>query len=159
MDDLWGVVIADVSGKGMPAAMFMGLSRTVVRAMLREIDLALAIRQATNLIVAIPSESSSPVFMLSSNRVRNSVCERRSQNSAPAAKGPGRAGLSEGPWHCLRGEKEVQLQERNFLSDASWWFFYLMVLPNGQRRRSSFGMERLARVVEKHRGLYASISS
>lgn len=28
----WGLTIADVSGKGMPAAIFMGLSRTIVRA-------------------------------------------------------------------------------------------------------------------------------
>jgi HAMP domain-containing protein len=30
--DHWGLTIADVSGKGMPAAIFMGLSRTIVRA-------------------------------------------------------------------------------------------------------------------------------
>lgn len=30
--DRWGLTIADVSGKGMPAAIFMGLSRTIVRA-------------------------------------------------------------------------------------------------------------------------------
>jgi serine phosphatase RsbU (regulator of sigma subunit) len=31
-DGLWGLTIADVSGKGMAAAIFMGLSRTIVRA-------------------------------------------------------------------------------------------------------------------------------
>ncbi|MBN2688353.1 MAG: HAMP domain-containing protein, partial [Deltaproteobacteria bacterium] len=31
-DGHWGLIIADVSGKGMPAAIFMGLSRTIVRA-------------------------------------------------------------------------------------------------------------------------------
>jgi HAMP domain-containing protein len=31
-DGKWGLVIADVSGKGVPAAMFMGISRTLVRA-------------------------------------------------------------------------------------------------------------------------------
>lgn len=50
-DDHWGLVIADVSGKGMPAAMFMGLSRTVVRASTTgSLNPAAAIRQANEII-------------------------------------------------------------------------------------------------------------
>ncbi|MDI9571525.1 MAG: SpoIIE family protein phosphatase [Pseudomonadota bacterium] len=47
----WGLVIADVSGKGMPAAIFMGLSRTIVRASATDnLSAAAAIRQANELI-------------------------------------------------------------------------------------------------------------
>jgi len=49
--DTWGLVIADVSGKGMPAAIFMGLSRTIVRASATDNpSAAMAIKQANELI-------------------------------------------------------------------------------------------------------------
>jgi len=49
--DSWGLIIADVSGKGMPAAIFMGLSRTIVRASATDNPSAVAaIKQANELI-------------------------------------------------------------------------------------------------------------
>ncbi len=49
--DSWGLIIADVSGKGMPAAIFMGLSRTIVRASATDNpSAAAAIKQANELI-------------------------------------------------------------------------------------------------------------
>ena len=47
----WGFAIADVSGKGMAAAMFMGLSRTIVRASTTgNLNIATALEQANELI-------------------------------------------------------------------------------------------------------------
>jgi len=47
----WGLVIADVSGKGVPAALFMALSRTLIRAStLANADPAAAIGHANQLI-------------------------------------------------------------------------------------------------------------
>jgi len=49
--DQWGLVIADVSGKGVPAALFMALSRTLIRAStLANADPATAIGHANQLI-------------------------------------------------------------------------------------------------------------
>ncbi|HNX17259.1 MAG TPA: SpoIIE family protein phosphatase [Methanoregula sp.] len=49
--DKWGLVIADVSGKGVPAALFMALSRTLIRAStLANADPASAIGHANQLI-------------------------------------------------------------------------------------------------------------
>lgn len=50
-EDAWGLVIADVSGKGVPAALFMALSRTLIRVSAsRRKDPAGAITEANELI-------------------------------------------------------------------------------------------------------------
>lgn len=55
-DNRLGLVMADVSGKGVPAALFMALSRTVVRAHARHSGAQEAIRDA-NILIAEDSKS------------------------------------------------------------------------------------------------------
>ena len=68
--DHWGITIADVSGKGMPAAIFMGLSRTIVRTSTTgNIDASFAIRHANELICR---DSTSGMFVTLFYAVLNS---------------------------------------------------------------------------------------
>jgi len=57
-EDKWGIVVADVSGKGMPAALFMALSRTLIRASTTENPtVANAIEKANEMICAYAQSS------------------------------------------------------------------------------------------------------
>ncbi|MGV8079600.1 MAG: SpoIIE family protein phosphatase [Syntrophales bacterium] len=161
MDDLWGVVIADVSGKGMPAAMFMGLSRTVVRASATgTLDLAHAIRQANELICR---DSTSGMFVTLFYAVIEPGPKLRFVNAGHNPPLLLRKGQDEPVYLKAHGialgvKRDVQLQEAELsLSDADLVVLYTDGVTEAVNEEDqSFGLERLARVVEKHRGLSAS---
>ena len=79
----YGILIADVSGKGIPAALFMALSRIVVRVNATwHHEPAKAIASA-NTIIAQDSKSGcmSPCFMVSSlKRNRTHTCDDAGMN-------------------------------------------------------------------------------
>jgi sigma-B regulation protein RsbU (phosphoserine phosphatase) len=51
-EDKWGIIIADVSGKGVPAALFMALSRTLVRANVADNPTASQAMQKANHLIS-----------------------------------------------------------------------------------------------------------
>ncbi|HOI73508.1 MAG TPA: SpoIIE family protein phosphatase [Syntrophales bacterium] len=159
-DDLWGVVIADVSGKGMPAAMFMGLSRTVVRASATgTLDLAHAIRQANELICR---DSTSGMFVTLFYAVvepgpklryvnaghNPPILLRRDGNDPEYLKTHGIA---------LGVKKDIHVQEISLsLSEGDLVVLYTDGVTEAvDENDQTFGLDRLNRVVRDNRHLSA----
>ncbi|PKN35247.1 MAG: hypothetical protein CVU61_04595 [Deltaproteobacteria bacterium HGW-Deltaproteobacteria-19] len=159
-DDLWGVVIADVSGKGMPAAMFMGLSRTVVRASATgTLDLAHAIRQANELICR---DSTSGMFVTLFYAVVEPGPKLRYVNAGHnppllLRKGEDEPGYLKARGIALGVKRDIQLEEIALsLSNDDLVVLYTDGVTEAVNENDQpFGLERLTRVVRENRGLSA----
>jgi len=94
-----GIVIADVSGKGVPAALFMGISKTLVRANTRRImDPVQAISEANSIIL---EESDSGMFVTLFYAILDS--ENHTLSFVNAGHNP--------PIMLRKGEREMALLE------------------------------------------------
>ncbi len=135
-DDLWGVVIADVSGKECRRPCSWGCPGLWSGPAPQERSTWHTPSAGNELICR---ESTSGMFrhsFLCGRRTGSEtpVCERRSQPSAPAAKGGGRAGLSEGPRHRPRVKKGYSTGgNRASLRMTIWWFS----IPTASQKRST----------------------
>jgi serine phosphatase RsbU (regulator of sigma subunit) len=160
LGDLWGVVIADVSGKGMPAAMFMGLSRTVVRASATgTLDLAHAIRQANELICR---DSTSGMFVTLFYAVVEPGPTLRYVNAGHNPPLLLRRGEEEPSYLKARGialgiKRDIHLQEVSVpLAEDDLVVLYTDGVTEAiNEHDEAFGLERLTRVVRDNRTLSA----
>ena len=159
--ETWGLAIADVSGKGVPAAIFMALSRTLIRATASgPISPALGLRHANDLILA---DSRSCMFVTLFYAVLNGAEKTlryvNAGHNPPLLLKPGEADVV-----LLRAEgialgvlENIQLKEAEIRLDPG---DVIALYTDGvteaiNARGEQFGQERLARTVAENRGLAA----
>jgi sigma-B regulation protein RsbU (phosphoserine phosphatase) len=159
--ETWGLAIADVSGKGVPAAIFMALSRTLIRATASgPISPALGLRHANDLILA---DSRSCMFVTLFYAVLNGVEKTlryvNAGHNPPLLLKPGEADVV-----LLRAEgialgvlENIQLKEAEIRLDPG---DVIALYTDGvteaiNAQGEQFGQERLARTVAENRGLAA----
>lgn len=153
----WGIVIADVSGKGVPAALFMGLSRTLVRAnAMAQASVSETLIRANDLITE--NERSSmfvTVFYGVLDPVRRTLTYASAGHNAPFMLRNGRVDTivlkAEGV--ALGVMPEINLEEREIKLDAG---DIVVLYTDGvteaiNREEEEFGVARLTAIAEHNR--------
>lgn len=159
--DKWGLVIADVSGKGVPAALFMALSRTLVRAnVMADLTASEAIQRANHLI---SQDARSGMFVTLFYAVLDS--KRRRLNYVNAGHNPplllqGSAGnviLLEAKGIALGVMDDIDLEERELeLASNDTVILYTDGVTEAiNEKEEQFGQERLIEVAAQSTNLPA----
>lgn len=159
--DKWGFVIADVSGKGFPAALFMALSRTCVRAnAMGKTTVAEAICMANNLI-AQDDQSGMFVtlFYATLDVTSRRLCYVNAGHNPPLVLGGNGGGtvMLSAKGIALGVMPDISLEEKEIsLREGDIVIFYtdgVTEAVNGKKEQ--FGQQRLVSVVEANRALPA----
>jgi sigma-B regulation protein RsbU (phosphoserine phosphatase) len=159
MEDNLGLVIADVSGKGMPAAMFMGLSRTIIRASATGDPAATnAIKQANELICR---DSTSGMFVTLFYGVLNTRWRRlryvNAGHNPPMVftKGSDEAIFLRAKGIALGVAYEIDLEELSIdLASGDILVMYTDGITEAiNEQEEAFGLKRLIQVILTHRDL------
>ena len=159
MEDNLGLVIADVSGKGMPAAMFMGLSRTIIRASATGDPAATnAIKQANELICR---DSTSGMFVTLFYGVLNTRWRRlryvNAGHNPPMVftKGSDEAVFLRAKGIALGVAYEIDLEELSIdLASGDILVMYTDGITEAiNEQEEAFGLKRLIQVILTHRDL------
>ncbi len=159
--DKWGIVIADVSGKGVPAALFMALSRTCVRANVAGNSTACeAIRRANDLIT---QDAESGMFVTLFYAVLDP--KRKHLNYVNAGHNPplllqGSAGnviLLEASGIALGVMDDIELEEKELeLASNDIVVLYTDGVTEAiNEKEEQFGEERLTAVITQNTNLPA----
>jgi sigma-B regulation protein RsbU (phosphoserine phosphatase) len=160
--DKWGLVIADVSGKGVPAALFMALSRTLVRANVAgNARPSEAIRRAGNLIA---EDDRSSMFVTLFYSVLNS--KKKTLTYVNAGHNPplmlrrdsGDIVLLEAKGIALGVMPNMELEEKEItLREGDIVVLYTDGVTEAiNDKEEQFGQERLISIAEENRNLPAS---
>jgi serine phosphatase RsbU (regulator of sigma subunit) len=156
-DDCWGLVIADVADKGVPAALFTALSRTLVRTVARSgQEPARALALANDLILA---DSRSDLFVTLFYAIldpeQGTLTYANGGHNLPLHFN-GRSGqvtelAAEGM--ALGVVRGIELEQKTVqLSQGDLVLFYTDGVTDALNDdMQEFGLERLKRVVEAHR--------
>ena len=160
--DKWGLVIADVSGKGVPAALFMALSRTLVRANVAgNATPSEAIRKAGNLIAEDDRSSMFVTLFYSVLDSRKKTLTYVNAGHNPPfmlRRGGGDIIMLEAKGIALGVMPNIELEEKEIsLQGGDIVVLYtdgVTEAINGKEEQ--FGKERLISIAEKNRNLPAS---
>jgi len=157
----WGLVIADVSGKGIPAALFMALSRTLIRAStIGNPTVANAIEKANELIFA---DSKSSMFVTLFYAIVDSQKMKLKYINA-GHNPPLLFRASTGDVHLLKAEgivlgvlEDIRLEEAEIeltRGDVVVLFTDGITDANNEKKEE-FGEERLIKVIRENSTLSA----
>jgi len=152
-EDHFGVVIADVADKGMPAALFMASSRNIVRASLnRAVDPLTGIKQANQLVCAESTRGMFvTLFYLLIDRRSNQVTYVNAGHNPPAHfhRDKGQISYLTRTGMALGVDEETPYEQMNFvLEKGDFIFFYTDGVIDALNEQSrAYGMERLEKVI------------
>jgi sigma-B regulation protein RsbU (phosphoserine phosphatase) len=159
--DKWGLVIADVSGKGVPAALFMAISRTLVRAYaVGKPTVSEAILKANNVIADDARSSMFVTLFYGVLDIREKTLTYVSAGHNPPLMLPGRGGetimlktkgIAMGIMPDIKlEEKEIHLEKGDVVT-----LYTDGVTEAINEKNEQFGTGRLATVVDSNRNLSA----
>ncbi len=159
-DDRLGVVVADVSDKGMPAAMFMALSRSVIRSVVgQDDDLSREIGKVNQLVWRDSSEGAFITLFFAQFKASDNVIKYVNAGHNPPMvfhardkkfEYLSRTGMAAG----VEGDTVYQQGVVN-LDDDDFVLMYTDGVTDAQIGKSNFGAERLMKAALDNSALSA----
>lgn len=157
-----GVVIADVSGKGVPAALFMALSRALMRAnAIRDAEVAQAVAQTNRLILECATSGLFVTLFYGIVDAKRQTFRYVSAGHNPPVlfrKATGEMEMLEADGIALGVIDEIELEEKEVaLAEGDVIVMYTDgVTESMNPAQEEFGEERLKQVIQRHDALPAA---
>jgi serine phosphatase RsbU (regulator of sigma subunit) len=159
--DKWGLVIADVSGKGVPAALFMALSRTMIRANATNNPTpSKVIRQANDMISEdVRSNMFVTLFYGVLDPVRKTLTYVNAGHNPPLVMGKSAGDIimlaTKGVALGLMTDVVFEEKEINLHPGDILLLYTDGVTEAINRKQELFGQDRISKIVEENKNLSA----